>query len=161
MNNQKRRGFSLLELLIVVAMMGILATLGLPKFRLVRDKNNVNAARARVESMVASARAAAVHKGRLSLFVMSGNLMAVWTQDPTTGAWQQQIPYYNVSTVYPGVNLQVGGAGLWYVYFEPRGLTWATARPPGTLVFRVVGQTKSDSVCVSRMGQILPRGCAP
>ncbi|MGH7695573.1 MAG: pilus assembly FimT family protein [Gemmatimonadaceae bacterium] len=159
MHKNKRRGFSLLELLIVVAMMGILATLGLPKFRLVRDTQNVNAARARIESMVASARAAAVHKGRLSIFVVSGNLMAVWTQDPTTGFWQQQIPYYNVASVYPGVNLQVGGPGWNYVYFEPRGLTWATARPPSTVVFRVVGQTRSDSVCVSRMGQILPRGC--
>ncbi len=159
MHKHKRRGFSLIELAIVVVMMGILATLGLPSFRLVRDRNNVNSARARVESMVASARAAAIHKGRLSLFVVSGNLMAVWTQDPTTGAWSQQIPYYNVNAVYPGLNMQVGGAGLNYVYFEPRGLTWATARPPSTLVFRVVGQTKSDSVCVSRMGQILPRGC--
>lgn len=161
MKNHKRRGFSLIELAIVVVMMGILATLGLPKFRVVRDKNDVNAARARVENMVASARAAAVHKGRLSLFVMSGNLMAVWTQDPTTGFWQQQIPYYNINTVYPGVNMQIGGPGWNYVYFEPRGLTWSTARPPSTVVFRVVGQTKSDSVCVSRMGQILPRGCAP
>jgi len=159
MHKYKRRGFSLIELMIVVVMMGLLATLGLPSFRLVRDRSNVNAARARIESMVASTRAAAIHKGRLSLFVMSGNLMAVWTQDPTTGMWQQQVPYYNVSAVHPGVNLQVGGAGLNYVYFEPRGLTWATARPPGTLVFRVVGQTRSDSVCVSRMGQLLPRGC--
>lgn len=160
MHNHKRHGFSLLELLIVVAMMGILATLGLPKFRLVRDQNNVSGARARIESTVAAARAAAIHKGRLSLFAISGNLMSVWTQDPTTGAWQQQIPWLNLNAVYPGVSIQIGGPGLTYVYFEPRGLTWASSRPPSTLVFRVVGQTRKDSVCVSRMGQLLPRGCA-
>jgi prepilin-type N-terminal cleavage/methylation domain-containing protein len=160
MQKNKRRGFSLMELMIVVAMMGILATLGLPKFRTVRDQNNVAGARQRIESMVASARAAAVHKGRLSLFAISGNMSSVWTQNPTTGIWQQQTPWVNINSVYSGVNIQIGGPGWNYVYFEPRGLTWATSRPPSTVVFRLVGQISMDSVCVTRMGQILPRGCA-
>ena len=160
MRTRTPRGFSLLELLIVVAMIGILATLGIPKFRFIREQNNVQGARARIESAVATARSAAIHKGRLALFVTSGNWISVWTQDPTTGAWQQQMPWQDLNKVYPGVTIQVGGPGWTYVYYEPRGLTWASSKPPSTLVFRVVGPTKSDSVCVSRQGQLLPRGCS-
>lgn len=154
------RGFSLLELLIVVAMLGILATLGLPKFRLVRESNNVQGARQRLESMVATARAAAIHKGRLSLFAVSGNWVSVWTQNPTTGVWQPQVNWLDISSVFPGVQIQVGGAGVNTVYYEPRGLTWSNTKPPSTVVFRLVGQTKRDSVCITRQGQILPRGCS-
>ena len=154
-----RRGFSLIELMIVVVMIGILTLIAVPKFNIYRDKSNVDAARLRIEAMIATARASAIHKGRLSLFVVSGNILTVYTQDPTTGAWQQQVNAFNIRSVYPTVNVQLGGPGWNFIYYEPRGVTYSTWRPPSTLVFRVVGTTKSDSVCVSRMGQILPKGC--
>jgi prepilin-type N-terminal cleavage/methylation domain-containing protein len=152
-------GFSLLELLIVVTMVGLLALIGVPKFRVVRDQNNVAAARARVESAIATAKAAAIHKGRLSRFEVTGNGIAVWTQDPTTGSWQSTLKWMDLGSVFPGIQIQVGGPGIANVYYEPRGLTWSGAKPPSTLVFRLVGQTRRDSVCVTRQGQILPRGC--
>lgn len=157
---KRRKGFSLIELAIVVTMVGILATLGLPRFRMIRDRNNVNAARERIASTVAAARASAIHKGRLSQFAILGNQVMVHTQDPTNGAWQPQVVPVNINTIYPGVTLQIGGAGLSSIIYEPRGLTWSGAKPPSKLVFRIVGQTRKDSVCVSRQGQILPRGCA-
>jgi Tfp pilus assembly protein FimT len=149
----------MIEMLIVITMIGVLTMIAVPKFRVYRDRSNVQAVRARVEGMLATARASAIHKGRLSIFGSSGNWMAVWTQNPTTGAWEQQVPWQNIGQAFPNVQLQYGGAGWNYVYYEPRGLTWASARPPSTLVFRVVGLTRTDSVCVSRFGQILPRGC--
>jgi len=159
MHKIRARGFTLFELMIIVVITGLLATLALPKFVVVRDRQNIAGARARIESAIATARAAAIHKGRLSIFLVSGNTMAVWTQNPTTGFWQQQVSAMNLSAVYPGVQVQIGGPGLNYVYYEPRGMTWSLAKPPSTLVFRLVGQTRRDSVCVSRQGQILPRGC--
>ena len=160
MHKIRPRGFSLYELMIVVVIVGLLSMLALPKFVVVRDQQNVAGARARIESGVATARAAAIHKGRVSLFLLSGNVMAVWTQNPTTGVWQQQLSPSNLNVVYPGVQIQIGGPGQQYVYYEPRGITWSAAKPPSTLVFRVVGLTRRDSVCVSRQGQILPRGCS-
>ena len=159
MHRNRARGFTLFELMIIVVITGLLATLALPKFVTIRDRQNIAGARARIESAIATARAAAIHKGRLSIFLVSGNTMAVWTQNPTTGFWQQQITSMNLAAVYPGVSVQFGGAGWNYVYYEPRGMTWSIAKPPSTLVFRIVGQTRRDSVCVSRQGQILPRGC--
>jgi prepilin-type N-terminal cleavage/methylation domain-containing protein len=154
-----RSGFSLLELLIVVSMVGLLALFGIPKFRVVRDQNNVSGARARVEAAIATAKAAAIHKGRLSRFEVTGNGIAVWTMDPTSGAWQSTLKWMDLGSVFPGVQIQVGGPGIAQLYYEPRGLTWSGSKPPSTLVFRLVGQARRDSVCVTRQGQILPRGC--
>lgn len=158
-SNSGRRGFTLPEMMIVVVMIGILTMIGVPKFKIARDRSNVQALRGQVESMIASARASAIHKGRLSAFHINGDSMSVWTQNPTTGAWDLQVPWRNYKRVYPYVQIQSGGAGWWSVYYEPRGLTWSGARPPSMLVFRMVGQTRRDSVCVSRLGHILPRGC--
>ncbi|MGH7713601.1 MAG: type IV pilin protein [Gemmatimonadaceae bacterium] len=154
------RGFSLFELMIVVVIVGALAALAIPKFSIVRDSNNVGGARARMESTIATARAAAIHKGRLSVFTVSGNWISVRTQNPTTGLMQYQVRPFDLSAVYPGVQIQVGGPGITNIWYEPRGLTWSGAKPTGTLVFRVIGHTKRDSVCVTRQGQLLPRGCA-
>jgi prepilin-type N-terminal cleavage/methylation domain-containing protein len=156
----RRRGFSLVEMLIVVVMISVLTLIAVPKVALYRDRTNVNAARERIESAISTARAAAIHKGHIAFFTTSGNWMSVWTWDPNTGAMTQQVSWINLTSLYSGVTVQVGGAGWSSVYFEPRGVTWSSLRPPSTVVFRVVGQTRSDSVCVSRTGQILPRGCS-
>jgi len=157
--NSARRGFTLPEMLLVVVMIGVLTMIGVPKFRIFRDRSNVNAVRGRVEAMIATARASAIHKGRLSVFILNGDSMSVWTRNPTTNVWQLQSPWQNYKSTYPTVQIQLGGAGWSSVYYEPRGLTWSAAKPPSMLVFRVVGQTRTDSVCVSRLGHILPSGC--
>lgn len=147
-----------MELLIVVVIVGVLSMLAVPKLREVSARTSVDAARARVEAMVATARASAIHKGRESLFFASGNWISVWTKNPTTGAWDNQLPYQHLPSAYSGVHLELGGSGWWYVWYDARGLTYS--KPPSTAVFRLVGSTgKTDSVCVTRQGQILPRNC--
>jgi prepilin-type N-terminal cleavage/methylation domain-containing protein len=158
-SNRRRRGFTLPEMLLIVVMIGILTMIGVPKFRIFRDRSNVNAVRARIEAMIATSRASAIHKGRLSVFLLNGDSMSVWTRNPTTAVWEQQVKWQNYKTTYPTVQVQLGGAGWSSVYYEPRGLTWSGAKPPSMLVFRVKGRTRTDSVCVSRLGHILPPGC--
>lgn len=156
--HKSRPGFSLIEILIVVVIVGVLTMIAAPRVRATSDQYNVKAARERIASSVATARATAIHSGRESVFWTSGNWFAVWTQNPTTGAWQQAVPWQNMISTHSGVNLQIGGAGWSYVWFEPRGLT--KYRPSSTVVFRLVGKATTDSVCVSRLGQILPNNCA-
>lgn len=143
--------------MIVVVIVGLLSIIGAPKIQRVSDAYNVRSARQRVTAAVAAARAAAIHKGRESLFLTSGNWISVWSKNPSTGYWQMTLNWQSISSAHGGVQLQLGGAGWNYVWFEPRGLTMY--KPPSTTVFRLVGRVATDSVCVTRLGQILPQAC--
>ena len=55
-----RSGFTTIELIIVVAIIGIIALMGFPKIRRTLDKTNVRSARAAVSTLAVTARAAAI-----------------------------------------------------------------------------------------------------
>ncbi len=157
-HRSRRRGFSLVELLIVVVIVGVLAMMAVPKMNAAVNARSVTSARARVESMIATARAGAIHKGRESLFATSGTWISAWTKHPTTGAWENLVPWQQLDLLYPGVSLSFGGSGWSHVWYDKRGVAYS--KPPSTTVFRITRSgVASDSVCVTRLGQILPRAC--
>src|SRR5438067_13016706 len=59
----KRSGFTTIEMVIVVVLIGLIAAIGFPKIRQSLDKANVRSARAAVGTLAATARAAAIQRG--------------------------------------------------------------------------------------------------
>src|ERR1051325_2442969 len=59
----KRSGFTTIEMVIVVVLIGIIAAIGFPKIRQSLDKANVRSARAAVGTLAATARAVAIQRG--------------------------------------------------------------------------------------------------
>src|SRR2546430_14002130 len=59
----RTRGFTFIEVLIVMVLIGIIAALGIPRIRDAIQKNNVRGARAALGTLVAKARGAAVQRG--------------------------------------------------------------------------------------------------
>ncbi|HEX7122453.1 MAG TPA: prepilin-type N-terminal cleavage/methylation domain-containing protein, partial [Gemmatimonadaceae bacterium] len=57
-----RLGFTLMELMIVVAMMGLLMLFSLPRFGGLHEASRVRSAIQEVEAAIATARAAAIQK---------------------------------------------------------------------------------------------------
>src|SRR5207247_1122752 len=59
----RRRGFTPIEMIIVVVMIGIIAVIGFPKIRRALDTTNVRSTRVYLGTAVATARAVAVQRG--------------------------------------------------------------------------------------------------
>src|SRR5436190_21317097 len=75
----RTRGFTFIEVLIVMVLIGIIAALGIPRIRDAIQKNNVHAARAALGTLVAKARGAAVQRGcKSAIHFTSGSGGTVW-----------------------------------------------------------------------------------
>jgi prepilin-type N-terminal cleavage/methylation domain-containing protein len=107
----RRRGFSLVEMLIVVVMIGIMLSIGFPKMRAGMANNNVRAARTALINMIAGARNAGSQTNRSTWVKVSGSRVFVLArprQDFQTGAT-------NADTIGPVQNMD----GLYGVSITP------------------------------------------
>lgn len=73
----RRRGFSLVELLIVVVMIGIMLAIGFPKMRTGMINNNVRAARTALINTIAAARNASSQTNRSTWVKIASNRAVV------------------------------------------------------------------------------------
>jgi prepilin-type N-terminal cleavage/methylation domain-containing protein len=74
-----RSGFTLLELMVVVALIGVITVIGLPKIRNALQKTNVRSARVATSTYVATARQAAIQRGCRGVVHFSpGSAGTVW-----------------------------------------------------------------------------------
>lgn len=148
-----RRGFTLVEMLIVVAVMSILALFAAPKFEGLYEANRLASARQEVTTAIATARAAAIQKGRPSTLSITGNQLTV-TVTNSSGTQTTVIPRSPLDTLY---GVRVSGTAT-TLAFDPRGfLTTSLGAGIGKVYLSAL--TRSDSVCFTATGQIIPRGC--
>src|SRR5204863_908734 len=81
----QRSGFTTIEMVIVVVLIGLIAAIGFPKIRQSLDKANVRSARAAVGTLAATARAAAIQRGCPGVihFLATNTLVMVVTRCTT------------------------------------------------------------------------------
>jgi prepilin-type N-terminal cleavage/methylation domain-containing protein len=149
-------GFTLTEMLIVVVMVGMLTLMTLPKFSGLVERNRLNSAREEITAALATARAAAVQKGRTATVRFSGNSMWVTVVTSSAGATTTVVPVKQFMTLY-NVSLAVATTDT-LINFDMRGFT--APRLPSTAILRIVGTSRRDSVCITPAGQIMPRSCS-
>src|SRR3989475_5188709 len=77
-----RRGFTVIEMIIVVAIIGIIALIGFPKISKTLDKTNVRSARDAVGTLAGTARAAAIQRGCRGVLHFTTNTVWVTTACP-------------------------------------------------------------------------------
>ena len=126
----------------------------LPKFSGLVERNKLSAAREEIAAAVATARAAAVQKGRTATLRVSGNTMWVTVVTSNAGATTTIVPVKSFSSLY---NVSLAATDT-IVTYDTRG--FASPRLGGTAVFRIVGSSRRDSVCITTAGQIMPRSCS-
>jgi len=147
----RTRGFTFIEVLIVMVLIGIIAALGIPRIRDAIQKNNVRGARAALGTLVAKARGAAVQRGcRSAIHFTSGTAGTVWITackvsnsalTDTLGGVEQLAVRYNLTLT----------AGADSVTFMPNGVS-----PDNTLtVLRVSSNGITDSVMINQVGKVV------
>ena len=144
-----RRGFSLIELMVVVVMIGIMTLIGFPRIQSQLAKSEIRSATARLAAVYAQGRANAIETGRATQFNLLGN--RVWlTVDvggtlDTIGTVQHLDSIYKVALTYNAYAddlIQIDGRGI---------LSPALA---GEAVITVSRSGYSDEVHIGRYGSV-------
>ena len=147
----KRYGFTLLEMMVVVAMISIMVAIATPRIRTLRDRSNLRAARDEVATALAVARSAAVQKGITATFIARHDSVRVAL---AAGLGQVILPSRPLDKLY-GVELRPADADT-AMTFDSRG--FVPDRTGQTKYYLTVATLK-DSVCVSRLGIVTKMGC--
>lgn len=148
---QSQTGFTLVELIMVMVLMGILATVALPRFNF--SGFNEVGFRDKLKATLEFARKSAVAQRRITCIALAGNSLALTIDDvptdaPGAGACPRQL-------VLPASDAACGGptnavcapngvvlAGPAAISFDPLG------RPSAAAAYTVTGGTSSDTITV-------------
>ena len=141
-------GFTLLELMIGLAIIGLLTLTAIPAITRIGDRAQVKSARTALFNHLAAARQAAQHGGRLAVFKVSGG--RVWTEaEPrlvaalsstrdTVGAVTNLVTEFRLSV----------SSTLDSIVFDPKG--YGT----GTGIVRLTRGAATDSLVVTGLGSV-------
>ena len=147
----RRSGFTTIEMLIVVALIGIIVLIGFPKIRGTLDQTNVRSARDAVSTLAVMARQAAIQRGCTGVlhFASATNTVWVTTSCPT-----------KVDTVSGVQDLNARfkvtlSASRDSVRYDPRGLSMDAVST--NTVVRLTGGIAShqDSVMINPIGKVV------
>jgi prepilin-type N-terminal cleavage/methylation domain-containing protein len=142
-----RRGFTLLEVLIVIGLVGVMAALGIPRIRRAIVRQNVRSARDAVVTMHAKARAVAIQRGSATALVFQANNVLIVSRHPVTGAPDTIGQPTDLHGRY-GVTVNRTRDTL---VFDSRGLGMETGNTKVTVAKNVF----QDSVVINPWGRVL------
>ena len=145
----RRSGFTTIEMLIVVAIIGIIALIGFPTISKTLDKTNLRSARDAVGTLAGTARAAAIQRGCRGVLHFTGNTVWVTTACPakvdTVSGVEDLYARFKVTMNYSRDSVQ----------YDPRGLSMDGF--PSNTVVRLTGSvtTNMDSVMINPLGKVV------
>jgi Tfp pilus assembly protein FimT len=143
---------SLMELLTVMALLGIIAAIALPKMGKIFEGIGVRSAKHEIAAYLASARAIAIQNGGTTTFERTGNSLRVTLDIPGTPTQVVMRPK-DLHSEY-GVTL----SGLEAMRYNGRGFASGLTENIGIIGVERAG--KRDSVCVMGRGKIMSSECS-
>ena len=147
--HKNRSAFTLVEILIVIAIISIVLAMSLPKMGNMNDRNQMRSAKDGISARLAAARAAAIATGRTATFYMAGDSMRF-----TTGTGAAEANKGTTINLYKQFGVRIISSDI-TIPFDGRGMTSIA----GSRVKFTRGSL-TDSLCISPIGLINRHGCA-
>jgi len=142
-----RKGFSTIEMIIVIVLVGLIASIGFPRLRDSLEKQNVRSAKALIATLAATARGAAIQRGCSATLNMTVDSIWVTACGVNPPAASVQVGTKKLVGDEFSVTLNPSAAA---VVYDPRGIT--TQFQATTI--RVIGPHYSDSVVINEVGRV-------
>lgn len=142
-----RNGFSTIELIIVLLLVGVIAAIGWPRLRNGLEKQNVRSSKALIATLAATARGTAIQRGCAATLNLTGD--SVWVTACGVNPPAASVQVGTKKLVGTAYNVQLSSSAPSIVY-DPRGIT--TAFQPTTI--RVIGPHYQDSVVINELGRV-------
>jgi prepilin-type N-terminal cleavage/methylation domain-containing protein len=144
-----RKGFSTVELIIVMILMGVIASIGLPRLRSGMEKQRIRSTKAMIATMVATARGTAVQRGCTAVLNIAAD--SVWVT--ACGLIGNPPPASELvgtaKSVRGDYNVTLSSTNSTITY-DPRGMR-LTFQPT---TIRVIGPVYRDSVLINELGKV-------
>lgn len=151
-----RAGYSLSEMLVVVAIIGILTTFSLPRLGHLRDQSKLANATSRFTRAVMAARQSAIQRGKRAYFKTNNNTL--WVIVDTTGTNADSVIITRTVDLASQYGVTVSKpSGLTSIEYDPRGV--ATQATKQIFEFTHTTSGMIDSLCVSRLGNTIRERC--
>lgn len=148
----RRSGFTLIEMLMVIVIVGMLVLIGFPKVSSAMVKTNVRGARTTLANMFTKARTVATQTNRKTRLKFNGNQVWIVASPrllPGAGSTVDTIgPVENLNTLY-GVAVT---SPVDSITFDPRGLA---AGFGATSTLKVAKSGHTDSIVVDGLGRVV------
>ncbi len=144
----KQAGFSMIEMIWVIVLMGLLATLGIPRIRTALQKQNVRSARVAGATLFVKARTAAIQRGCRANVELPGDGRVWVTVCRTAGPGLDTIGGIENLQDRFGVAM-TSARSQWQ--FDPRGVT--AGNQSATVFFR--NSMASDSFMINAVGKVV------
>lgn len=153
---RNRQGVTLFEVMTVMTLAVIVIAMAIPRLANGRRAAAMAAARTKVESYIAVARAIAVRNGGRTQLVRSGHTLTI-EADTGTGWVTMVRPLKFGGSSDVGLNSTTNT-----IAFDGRGLATGLSATGEKFYLRIesgYGSHVTDSICVTRLGGILGRSC--
>jgi prepilin-type N-terminal cleavage/methylation domain-containing protein len=147
----ERRGFTVIEMLLVVIILGIITIIGLPRMREGATKASVRGARTTLINLLARTRIAATENNRISVLKIAGNDAVILLRPRRLPGAGNADTLGDVMRLGDAYGVTVTGA-MDSVRFDPRGL--ATGFGTGT-TFLLAKNGIGDSVRIDGLGRVV------
>lgn len=142
-----KRGFSLIEVMIVVSIIGLIVAVGTPRLRRALEKQNVRSAKALIATMAATARGAAVQRGCLATLNIAADSVWVTACGVNPPAALVQVGTAKQAGAY---NVTLSSTSPTIAY-DPRGISAAFQRT----TVRITSAIYTDSVVINELGKVV------